>query len=91
MAEEQARQAEMQAQTLILERAQIKAEKEQLERCHNDMAARLQILEGIIGDSEVFVGEEEELSLPDDIESSATSTEVLSQSGNLDLGEHGSV
>ena len=79
-AEEQARQAEKQAQTLMEERAKIKAEKEQLERSHDEMAARLQLLEGIIGDSEVLEGDEDEILCEADVADFSDSThQILSQ------------
>lgn len=62
MAEEQARQAERQAQDLMEERARIKAEKEQLERRHNEMAARLEFLEGIISETDALQGDEGSIS-----------------------------
>lgn len=62
MAEEQARQAERQAQDLMEERSRIKAEKEQLERSHNEMAARLELLEGIISEADGLKGDEDSLS-----------------------------
>ena len=61
MAEEQARQAERQAQDLMEERAKIKAEKEELKRNNNEMAARLQFLEGIISESDALGESEDEM------------------------------
>lgn len=47
-ADELSRQMAMQTQALMEERAAMKAEKDELERSHNEMAARLQLLEGMM-------------------------------------------
>ena len=47
-ADELSRQMAMQTQALMEERARMKAEKEQLERSRNEIAARLQLLEGMM-------------------------------------------
>lgn len=77
MAEEQARQAERQAQDLIEERAKIKAEKEELRRHNNEMAARLQFLEGIINESDALADSEEEISFAaDELEACSSPDQV---------------
>ncbi len=69
MAEEQARQAERQAQDLMEGCAKIKAEKEELKRCNEEMAARLQLYEGILcGPEEPADIEEENFYNDDEIE-----------------------
>ena len=80
MAEEQARQAERQAQVLMEERARIRAEKDQLERSHNEMAARLEILEGIISENGAFEGEEDSLSYNSEAPERISSPEAQSTS-----------
>lgn len=78
MAEEQARQAERQAQDLMEERAKIKAEKEELKRNNNEMAARLQFLEGIISESEALgeSADDDELSFAADELEACSPTEI---------------
>lgn len=46
-ADEQNRQMQLQTQALIDERAKMKAEKEALERSHHEMAAKIELLEGM--------------------------------------------
>lgn len=79
LAEEQARQAERQAQDLMEERAKIKAEKEQLERSHNEMAARVELLEGIISETGALSGDEESVSCLSEGPERISSPEVQSQ------------
>ena len=63
-ADELSRQMAMQTQALMEERARMKAEKDQLERSCNEIAARLQLLEGMMIapdqlDAEHTIGPEE--------------------------------
>lgn len=59
---------QLQTQALMDERAKIKAEKEALERSHNEMMAKIELLEGMYqtSDRDYLASEEENLSGKED-------------------------